>query len=99
MSKDEVNDVPADTLVVPGVYMHFKGNTYHVLGVSENTETGELTVVYVPQLGEHAGKLSNRNLKMFLEDVDRPELNYKGPRFELVTMRQFLMELKDHVQR
>ena len=31
--------------VKPGVYRHFKGNVYHVLGVSENTETGELTVV------------------------------------------------------
>lgn len=76
--------------VKPGVYKHFKGNTYHVLGVAENTETKELTVVYIPQYGEHAGKLSNRELKMFLEEVDKPELGYKGPRFQLVEERNFI---------
>lgn len=76
--------------VKSGVYKHFKGNIYHVLGVSENTETKELTVVYIPQYGEHAGKLSNRELKMFLEDVDRPELGYKGPRFQLIEEKKFI---------
>ncbi len=78
--------------VKPGVYRHFKGNVYHVLGVAENTETGELTVMYIPQYGPYAGKLSNRNLAMFLENVeghkDRPE--YKGPRFELIEERIFI---------
>ena len=78
--------------VKPGVYRHFKGNIYHVLGVAENTETQELTVVYIPQQGPHAGKLSNRNLAMFLECVenhkDRPD--YVGPRFELIEERQFV---------
>ena len=78
--------------VKPGVYRHFKGNVYHVLGISENTETGELTVVYIPQHGEFAGRLSNRNLAMFLETVehhkDRPD--YSGPRFELIEERTFL---------
>ena len=76
--------------VKPGVYKHFKGNVYHVLGVSENTETKELTVVYIPQYGEHKGKLSNRSLTMFLEEVDRPEFNYKGPRFLLTEERVFI---------
>ena len=80
--------------VKPGVYRHFKGNTYHVLGVSENTETGELTVVYIPQHGEHKGKLSNRNLIMFLEEVDRPEINYKGPRFQLIKEWKFLFQIQ-----
>jgi hypothetical protein len=61
--------------VKPGVYRHFKGNSYHVLGVAENTETGELTVVYIPQYGEHKGRLANRDLAMFLDEVDRPEHN------------------------
>ena len=43
----------AHNTVKPGVYRHFKGNIYHVLGIAENTETGELTVVYIPQYGEH----------------------------------------------
>jgi len=76
--------------VKPGVYRHFKGNIYHVLGVAENTETRELTVVYIPQYGEHKGKLSNRDLAMFLEKVDRSEYNYQGPRFQLVEERAFL---------
>lgn len=79
-------------IVKPGVYRHFKGNIYHVLGVSENTETGELTVVYIPQMGKHAGKLSNRKLEMFLETVsghkERPD--YTGPRFELLEERKFI---------
>ena len=76
--------------VKPGVYRHFKGNIYHVLGVAENTETRGLVAVYIPQYGEHKGKLSCRDLKMFLEEVDRPEFNYKGPRFVLVEERLFL---------
>ncbi len=76
--------------IKPGVYRHFKGNLYHVLGVAENTETGDFTVVYIPQYGEHKGKLSNRDLAMFLEAVDRPELGYKGPRFELIEEFNFL---------
>jgi hypothetical protein len=79
--------------VKPGVYRHFKGNIYHVLGVGENTETGELTVFCIPQHGSHAGKLSNRKLEMFLERVsghkDRPD--YTGPRFELLEERDFII--------
>lgn len=78
--------------VKPGIYRHFKGNIYHVYGVSENTETGELTVMYIPQLGPHAGRLSNRKLEMFLETVsnhkERPE--YTGPRFELLEEKKFI---------
>ncbi len=80
----------ADARVRPGIYKHFKGNTYHILGVAENTETGEETVVYIPQYGDYAGKLSNRPLAMFLEEVDRPELDYKGPRFIFEEEREFV---------
>ena len=78
--------------VKPGIYQHFKGNIYHVLGVAENTETKELTVVYIPQHGEFAGRLSNRRLDMFLETVEnhkeRPD--YKGPRFTLLEEKSFV---------
>jgi hypothetical protein len=73
--------------VKPGVYRHFKGNIYHVLGVAENTETRELTVVYIPQYGEHKGRLCNRNFAMFVEEVEH---SYKGPRFQLVEEREFI---------
>lgn len=76
----------------PGIYRHFKGNIYHVLGVAENTETKEMTVVYIPQEGPHAGKLSNRPVAMFLEHVknhkERPD--YEGPRFEFIKERKFI---------
>lgn len=75
---------PATPTITPGVYRHFKGNVYHVLKVIQNTETGELSVLYVPQYGEFKGRYAHRPLAMFLEEVDRPELNYKGPRFALV---------------
>ena len=79
--------------VKPGVYRHFKGNIYHVLGVAEHTETGALTVFCIPQHGPHAGELCNRDLDMFLETVsnhkDRPE--YTGPRFELIEERDFII--------
>jgi hypothetical protein len=31
-----------------GVYEHYKGKKYLVLGVARHTETGELVAVYVP---------------------------------------------------
>ena len=83
--KEDVVELNADS-VKSGIYRHFKGNIYHVLGVAENTETHDLTVVYIPQEGPHAGKLCNRNIAMFLEHVadhaERP--GYTGPRFQLV---------------
>ncbi len=79
--------------VKPGVYRHFKGNIYHVIGVAENTETRALTVVYIPQYGEHKGKLAERDLAMFLDVVDRQELKYVGPRFALIKEFDFLAHL------
>jgi hypothetical protein len=81
-----------DSRIRQGVYKHFKGNVYHILGVAENTETSEETVVYIPQYGAFAGKMSNRPLSMFVEEVDRPELNFKGPRFLFVEERRFVQD-------
>ncbi|HRH55846.1 MAG TPA: DUF1653 domain-containing protein [Candidatus Paceibacterota bacterium] len=66
----------------PGIYHHFKDSTkeYEVLGVAFNTETEELMVVYKP-LYETDYTMFVRPLSMFMEDVDKPELGYKGPRF------------------
>jgi hypothetical protein len=79
-----------DARVKPGVYKHFKGNIYHVIGVTEHSETHALSVECIPQHGKHAHTLVNRPLEMFLEHVDRPELNYKGPRFQLIEEKDFL---------
>lgn len=67
----------------PGIYHHFKDATklYRVEGVAMHTETEELMVVYRPLYPNPAAPLFVRPLAMFMEEVDKPELNYRGPRF------------------
>jgi hypothetical protein len=81
--------------ILTGVYQHFKGNKYHIFGVMQDTESGDLFVVYAPQHGEHAGKLSGRRLKMFKENVEnnKDAPDYKGPRFILVEERPAMVYL------
>ena len=53
-----------------GVYEHYKGKQYLVLGVARHSETGEEMVVYV-SLYEHDGPaLWVRPLEMFTEEVE-----------------------------
>lgn len=40
------------TTIVPGLYQHFKGGVYHVLAVSQHTESGESLVVYIDRDGK-----------------------------------------------
>lgn len=61
----------------PGIYEHFKGRRYEVVGVARHSETAEDLVVYRPLYGE--GGLWVRPLAMFLEPVSRD--GYEGPRF------------------
>ena len=65
-----------------GIYQHYKGKHYLVLGIAQHSETDERLVVYVP-LYEHSGAaMSVRPLAMFCEDV---EINgEKKPRFRYV---------------
>ena len=37
----------------PGIYRHFKGNRYELLGVAKHSETLEPMVVYRALYGEH----------------------------------------------
>ncbi len=64
----------------PGIYHHFKTSDtlYEVLGVATHTETNEELVVY-KRLTD--GFLYARPADMFLEQVDKPEHAYSGPRF------------------
>lgn len=68
-----------------GIYKHFKGNEYEVIDVAFDSETQEEVVVYRALYGER--KLWVRPLSMFLEEVDKPEIPYKGPRFVFVRER------------
>ncbi len=69
-------------IVAKGTYHHFKdvSKEYEVLGTALHTETEELMVVYRP-LYETDHALFVRPLAMFLEEVEKPELGYRGPRF------------------
>ncbi|MDP2816641.1 MAG: DUF1653 domain-containing protein, partial [Rectinemataceae bacterium] len=62
---------------------HFKHpeQYYEVLGIAFHTETEENMVVYKPLYEGAIAELFVRPLSMFLEEVDKPELGYKGPRF------------------
>jgi hypothetical protein len=64
-------------MIEPGVYRHFKGNEYKVVGTATHTETGEEFVVYYALYGEQ--KMWIRPVAMFTENIDRG--GYKGPRF------------------
>jgi hypothetical protein len=51
-----------------GVYRHYKGGKYEVMGVARHSETEELLVVYRCLYGD--GGLWVRPLSMFIENVD-----------------------------
>ena len=75
------SSLPSGTMK-KGVYRHFKGREYEVIDTALHSETQEEFVVYRPLYGER--KLWIRPLKMFNEEVEKPELGYKGPRFAYV---------------
>ncbi|KZX54836.1 hypothetical protein A3709_07340 [Halioglobus sp. HI00S01] len=66
----------------PGIYQHFKGNEYELIGLATHSETEETLVVYRPQYGERA--LWVRPLAMWQETVERdgevkPRFSYLRP--------------------
>ena len=63
-----------------GIYRHYKGNDYEVIGVAFHSETEEQLVVYRPLYGER--KLWVRPLAMFAEHVNVDGKQVQ--RFELV---------------
>ena len=63
--------------IQPGIYRHFKGNRYEVVGIARHSETMEPMVVYRALYGECG--LWVRPASMWNEIVDKPE--YYGPRF------------------
>ena len=63
----------------PGIYQHFKGRQYKVLGVGQHTETNEKLVMYQALYGKYATYV--RPLSMFVEDIEDITRHYRGPRF------------------
>lgn len=66
--------------VKKGIYRHYKGQEYKILGEAKNSETKEEMVVYQDISDE--GKIWIRPKKMFLEEVKVND--EKKPRFELI---------------
>ena len=64
----------------PGIYRHFKGNLYELIGIARHSETLEPMVVYRALYGE--GGLWVRPAAMWAEQVDRD--GYHGPRFQFL---------------
>ena len=64
----------------PGIWRHFKGNRYQVIGVAKHSETLEPMVVYRALYGE--GGLWVRPASMWLENVERDGKTYQRFVFE-----------------
>ena len=55
-------------MIQAGVYRHYKGNTYQVIGIAKHSETEEALVVYRALYGSFG--LWVRPLDMFCEKVE-----------------------------
>jgi hypothetical protein len=63
----EFDDLPA---IEPGLYQHYKGNRYRVLGVGCNTEAHEYYVAYSPENPKDGvPEIWLRPFAMFVETV------------------------------
>ena len=60
-----------DSAIAPGLYRHYKGSVYRVLGTARHSETEEVLVVYKTQYGDESTWV--RPLDMFIEDVTLPD--------------------------
>ena len=68
----------------PGqIYRHFKGNLYRIVTLAEDSETGDMLVIYQALYGKY--KVYARPLSMFTERLDKGKYSEAGAdfRFEL----------------
>lgn len=69
-----------EDIVINGIYRHYKGNLYKVVGFAKHSETEEDLVIYMCLYGDYS--LWARPKKMWNEIVEIDNKKYK--RFELV---------------
>ncbi len=60
-------------------YKHFKGREYEIVSLAKDSETLEDVVIYKGLYEPY--QTWTRLLSNFEEEVERPEIPYKGPRF------------------
>ena len=77
MSEGSDREAPA---VEPGIYQHFKGSRYEVIGSGRHSETEEHLVFYRKLYDDYSFWV--RPASMFAEHVERD--GYSGPRFARV---------------
>lgn len=63
--------------ILPGIYRHFKGGRYEVIGIASHSENPEEKFVVYKNLS--TGLFWVRPAQMFIETINRE--GYKGPRF------------------
>lgn len=68
-----------------GVYKHYKGNKYLVIGIAKHSESLEDLVVYIPLYDNEMSKIWVRPLAMFEEEIEWE--GKKMPRFEYLGER------------
>ncbi len=66
-----------------GVYEHYKGEKYRVLGVAKHSETLEDLVIYEALYDNKMSKLWARPTEMFAEEVEID--GQKIPRFKFIS--------------
>ena len=74
----------------PGLYQHYKGPLYRVLGVTTHSETQELLVLYQALYGEMG--LWSRPLEMFVESVACAHNREPVPRFAYLENQTMVLE-------
>lgn len=100
-SKQISSDNAVANAPTPGIYKHYKGNLYQVLGLARHSETEEWLVVYQALYAERGYWL--RPLSLWLEPVTKhmdTAIGEDSPvmeRFELVTANA--MSLDELTQR
>ena len=71
-----------------GLYRHYKGGIYQVLGIAEHSETGEHLVIYVSLAPLPGPRIRARPVHMWNDDIAwpdkviRPRFSYIGTEIE-----------------